>query len=217
MNPLTNKTFSNIYSTKQWGTGKYGGNGSGLGSCIEMTTYTREIIESVVKDYNIKSICDVPCGAMCWMPMIIDKMNIEYTGLDIVDEIIQENKIKFKNYKFSQFDITTGIIGNYDLIICRDALQHLSYPMIFRALENFSNSSSKYILLGSYASKANVPIITGDCFDINLLKEPFSLPEPIKIFHEKTNELGIKLGFPNESEKLLLLYEIKTLKGLITK
>ena len=111
--------------------------------------------------------------------------------------------------------MTTGIVpSGYDLIICRDALQHFSFNLITDALENFSKSDSKYILLGSYDSKLNTLIKTGECFEINLLNAPFLLPAPIEIFHEKTDVIANRLGFKKEPEKLMLLYEISTLKSI---
>jgi hypothetical protein len=203
------KIFSDIYKKGLWGKGEFGGNGSGTGSSLAMTIYTREIIENVVKKYSIKSICDIPCGAMNWMPNILDKIDIEYIGLDIVEEVIQKNQIKYKKWKFLQFDMTKNIVPNrYDLILCRDVLQHFSFNAIVDSLENFSKSESKYILLGSYDSNNNICIKTGEYFDINLLKKPFLLPHPIEIFHENTHIIS------REPEKLLLLYEINTLKNI---
>jgi len=54
-------TFNQIYKNKFWG---QEGGGSGLGSSLAYTSITRNIIYTVVKKYEIKSILDAPCGAM---------------------------------------------------------------------------------------------------------------------------------------------------------
>ncbi len=103
---------------------------------------------------------DAPCGGMAWMPHLLtsvieeDQPDFKYFGADIVPSVIKANQEKFaanKAFKFDVLDITEQIVpGGYELIHCRDALQHLSMHMIAEALRNFSKSSARLLLVGSY-------------------------------------------------------------------
>ena len=100
---------------------------SGVGSSLLNSQKTIITINNVITNYNIKTLLDIPCGDLNWIFNCGFK-NIKYTGMDISDELINYNKIKYNNYDFKVCDIVTESINNkYDLILCRDLLHHLSY------------------------------------------------------------------------------------------
>ena len=68
---------------------------SGRGSCIYTTEDVRKHIQLILKQLNIKSMIDSPCGDWNWMKMV-DLVGIKYTGYDIVEEVLENNK---KNYQ----------------------------------------------------------------------------------------------------------------------
>jgi 2-polyprenyl-3-methyl-5-hydroxy-6-metoxy-1,4-benzoquinol methylase len=137
------EAFEKIYSDNYWGTEVK----SGSGSTIAATENIRNIIPEIVNKYNIKSIVDVACGDLTWMPLVLEKLgDIKYTGCDIVESLIEEHKKKYPQYKFQTLDIVEENIPSGELIICREVLQHLPVRDIQKALINFSNSSAKYIL-----------------------------------------------------------------------
>jgi hypothetical protein len=75
------------------------------------------------------------------------------------------------------------------MIFCKDCLQHLSYENVFKALETFKKSESKYLLTTSYPlTLINWDICDGDSRPLNLRKPPFNLPFPIIKIHE--NSIG---------------------------
>lgn len=197
--------FNDIYRQAKW---SQEGNRSGQGSSVDATKETRDIIKRVITKYNIRSLVDVSCGAMAWMPILLNELNpgFIFAGLDITPSVIENNKIVFRNipnWRFAVFDITTDIPpSGYDLILCRDTLMHLSYNLVIDSLENFSKSNAKYILLTSYENGTNKNIGTGQHFTINLLKEPFLLPKPLEAFPEK------------KDNKVLLLYSISQLRRI---
>ena len=67
--------------------------------------------------------------------------HLDYTGADIVDEIIEDNK-KYgkKNLKFIKIDIIKDNLTKYDLIINRDCLVHFDNNEIFETLNNIKKS-----------------------------------------------------------------------------
>lgn len=203
----TQAEFEAIYRTSEWGSD---GGGSGAGSTRSATRYARQVIELVVFKYGLRSIADAPCGAMVWMPLVLERLAprvpcFRYTGLDLVRPVVDANVRRFAGLPFMDFavaDVTEDVIaGAPDLIFCRDALQHLSPRLILRALRNFGaalgGEPGRFLLVGSYANGANARIAVGDYFHIDLRAPPFRLA-PLDVFDEVVAEKG----FP----KLLLLY-----------
>ncbi len=178
------KTFDDIYKNKTWGEE---GGGSGPGSEISVTYNTVDILFKIIKENNIKTVIDAPCGSCVWTKNLLQKLKennikITYYGYDIADEAInnaKENMLSFNDYH--KVYINNGNLLNInfpqaDLFLCRDTLQHLSETNIFSALNNIKKSNSKIYLLGGYLScGGNININTGDYFDINYLLEPYNL------------------------------------------
>ena len=89
--------FKLIYKSSYWksSTSK---SFSGSGSEMSATQNIRKDLFEFIKSENINTILDVPCGDFYWMSQIkLD--HLDYTGADIVDEIIEDNKKKYKNIK----------------------------------------------------------------------------------------------------------------------
>jgi len=81
--------FDKIYESAYWGAEHL----SGSGSTIEATELVRKVIEKTVEDFRIRSIVDVACGDMAWMPLVLDNLktrgiNLDYLGCDIVASLI---------------------------------------------------------------------------------------------------------------------------------
>eukprot|EP00884_Botryococcus_braunii_P014083 jgi/Botrbrau1/22676/Bobra.0132s0020.1 len=217
-NPFTKEYFERIYDNKIWG--DFGG-GSGLGSTVEYTCNIRGILRTVVSTYNIKSMIDLPCGAMVWMPLALEMLNedqpgFRYLGVDVAANVVTRLKKELTRYpecpddatwEFGVLDMATQPIPQgYELLFSRDALQHLSMNLVIDALENISKSQAKYLLVGSYVnSPGNFDVSMtpggGDMFPIDLRLPPFKLTKYLHYYNEHTPD-----------GKGMLLYEIKTLR-----
>ena len=111
-----------------------------------------------------------------------------------------------------QFDVLdfsqTAILEDVQLILCRDALQHLPIEKAIDALDMFSRSKARFLLVGSYfgAHTKNQRVEAGDYYDINLILEPFRLTGYQHLYREHTRELI------EADDKNLLLYSISYLR-----
>ena len=181
------EAFDLIYKEGYWGKDVK----SGGGSTLDATKTTREIILKIIEDYDINSMVDVACGDLTWMPLVLDELkgSVKYTGCDIVENLITDHKQKYPQYNFHVLDFVEDKIPEGELIICREALQHLPIKDIKQALKNFSGSGAKYLLATTYlrtsAFRNKRNIRPGRCRNRNLLIEPFELPSPIVIYSEK--------------------------------
>jgi SAM-dependent methyltransferase len=193
------KVFEHIYKTKYWGDDE---SVSGAGSTFQQTEEVRRILPELFKKYNVHSFLDLPCGDFHWMKKT-NLDGVDYTGADIVKDMIVENQARYASPKinFKVINLLTDQLPDVDMIMCRDCFIHLSTENIIKGLENIKQSKIKYLLTTSYVDRTqNSDILTGQWRALNLLIAPFNLT-PIEIISEKCTEAdGI---YPDKS--LLLI------------
>ena len=209
------RAFNKIYDSGIWGAD---GGGSGSGSSEEAGAAAKREINNLIFNYKVTRFIDAPCGAVhsSWMKKTVLEIKeklpcFHYRGADVVQSVIDQNIIKLSNYSswmaFAQMDLSasTALLPKGDMILSRDALQHLSYDTAAKVLRTYCRSGSKYLLVGSYVeNKVNEYIRDGDDYRINLLLEPFSFPAPLDIIRERVSPT---IG----SSKYFLLYELPAL------
>ena len=202
--------FEDIYDSRLW---SIDNGGSGTGSGLAVTQYAMSCIRTVVNKFEISSMADVPCGGMHWQPSLLrdvkeDVRDFSFRGIDIVPSVIEANQARFVNKPWMHFEVLdftrAHISAGIELILCRDALQHLPLGKAIDALELFSQSKARFLLVGSYlGSDGNNKLIeVGDYYSIDLTADPFSLTGYQHLFHEHTREIQ------NELDKHLLLFSI---------
>ena len=175
--------FTDIFKKNKWG-GKE--SVSGIGSELQHTKVIISEVQILLRELGIKSMLDIPCGDFNWMRHL-DLNGIQYTGADIVEELITLNTTKYEasGISFKKLNLIRDELPVAELIICRDCLVHLSFRDIFCSLKNISESRSKYLLTTTYSDrKINRDIYTGQWHSLNLEMAPFFLPRPIKIIKE---------------------------------
>lgn len=152
----------------------------GSGSTVEYTTPLRQALPDFVARHNISSMLDLPCGDYSWMSMVEWPDKFQYQGADIVEFMINENRERYPDVKFSVMNLCQDPLPNVDLLFCRDCLFHLSFADIKLAFSNISRSNVQWVLTTTYPDVTiNTDIKTGDFRPINLELEPFGLPEPV--------------------------------------
>ena len=195
-------TFTRIYRTHRFG-GKI--SASGTGSDLAQTEAISGALSDLIKELNIKTVLDAPCGDFYWMRNT--RLDIEkYIGVDIIKEIIKQNQKNYGNkvMEFRRLNIVKDLLPKVDIILCRDCLVHFSFRDIFTALRNFKRSGSVYLLTTTFIQHpANIDIVTGGWQALNLELPPFSFPKPIKLLDEQCSEEGDRY-----SDKCLGLWRI---------
>ena len=185
----TEEVFTDIYRHNKW----HGDESvSGVGSGDEQTIGIISELPGVLAELEVSTLLDVPCGDFNWMRNV-DLGRVQYTGADIVPELVQSNSRQFTrdNVSFRQLDLLKDQIPSVDLIFCRDCLVHLSFEDIASALANICNSKSRYLLTTTFLERtANNDITTGQWRPLNLELEPFSLPKPARVVLEGCTEAG---------------------------
>lgn len=102
-----------------------------------------------------------------------------YRAVDVVEDVVQRCKERFPWRRYQVLDFVEEKLPPCDAVLCRDALQHLSYMDVWSALVNFQRAGAKYLFTNSHRHDQNVDVETGGWFPINLEAEPFAFPAPV--------------------------------------
>ena len=171
------EVFTEIYVKNLWGSPE---SASGPGSEVKSNTKLLSLLNEFVTSHNIKSILDCGCGDFNWM-RLFDFNNIDsYTGVDIVQPLIESNKSKHSSDKvsFQCLSIMEDKLPEADLVICKDVLFHLSLIEAQTVLENIKKTGVKYLISTTFTDFKNYDIHAGGWRPINLLDSPFNLGTP---------------------------------------
>jgi SAM-dependent methyltransferase len=184
------RVFDNIYHNNGWTSV------SGRGSTLDETENIRRDVPTLIANFEIKTILDIPCGNHAWMSRV-NLGGCKYLGADIVRDLISQNRRQYAGgrQEFVVLDLTNDHLTTVELIICRDCLVHLSFRLIAKALRNIKLSGSKYLLTTTFPSRdRNEDIKTGGWRTLNLRASPFNFPEPILLINEGCKEAGGAYG-----------------------
>lgn len=204
--------FFLIYQLGYWNSRN--GSKSGVGSNLNSTENIRNELTKFIKKKKIKTLFDIPCGDFFWMRKI-DLKKINYTGGDIVSDIIKSNKNIYskKNIKFCNKDIITESIEKYDVIFVRDCFVHLSDKEIILSLKNICNSKSIYLISTFFEKNWNNSKSKkiDNWRPLNLMKTPFNLPKPDYILNDNAPHNKY------DKNKFMGVWKIKKIKNKLFK
>lgn len=171
------QVFARIYQSNRW-------NGresvSGRGSDLDQTADVVAGVPALLREIGAASLLDVPCGDFNWMQHA-DLAGIRYTGGDIVPDLIERNRRRFRRegVSFAVIDLTADDLPDADVLMVRDCFVHLSYDLIGRALENVRRSNITWLLATTFPdAPENRDIVTGQWRRLNLERPPFRFPPP---------------------------------------
>jgi len=175
--------FETIYQNNVWRNSE---SRSGDGSTVKWTVEIREFIKKIVKEFDIHSFLDAPCGDFNWMRLTEFPDDLEYVGLDIFKEEIVKHRVEFNlssRYRFLHRDMVMHPpYKAFDLVFTRDALQHLSVKDVHDVIKNWEASGSKYVLTTFYTgSWGNEDTVNpGGMANFNLMYPPFNFVDPVR-------------------------------------
>jgi SAM-dependent methyltransferase len=138
--------FSNIYSKNKWG-----GSGSGSNYSPDNKWYLKQL-RTIIDNSNIKSIADLGCGDWELMKHFNFNEDEKYTGIDVVDFLIDSHNEKYsnENIKFIHQDISQEVPSGYDLVIIKDVLQHWEDEYILKQLPKILENNKYVYCINGY-------------------------------------------------------------------
>lgn len=155
---------------------------SGFGSVVESTTTYRQILETFIRLNGIKTVLDLACGDWQFSKFIPwSAYGISYLGLDVSNYIIDVNKANYETdyCKFGVVDDPSELaeLGTFDLIICKDAMQHMPNDTINAYLDMFEKIG-RYSLITNdlypVGPGINYDIADGGWRAVDIRQPPFS-------------------------------------------
>lgn len=168
--------FDRIYRDNVW-------NGvesrSGPGSDTAATARVAPAILALVDELGISSVLDVACGDGYWMPPLPG-----YLGIDVAGEAIARSRRRHPDRDYLVGNVAAIAPRPFDLVIFRDAMQHLPLGDGLAALEAIRASGSRWLLASTYVGGENVDVGVGDCYSPDLAVAPFSLGPPERLIFD---------------------------------
>lgn len=188
------QTFTHIFTGRGWGDG-ISTSRSGQGSNLNYTEQIIKPLAQLVKDLNLTSLLDAPCGDMTWMPRVLALCpSLNYIGADIAGPLVEEVAERYKdntNWQFQQLDITSDPLPKVDLFFSRDCWFHLDNANIRRTIENYLASGIPWLMTTThkrdavnydgryYSQTGNLEVNHNGGFRLLCLYDaPWHFPEP---------------------------------------
>lgn len=204
---------------------KWAGNESvnGPGSTLALTENLRQELPRIFRDYNIKTMLDLPCGDWAWMKTVpLD--SVDYLGWDVEPTLIEQNKeLERPGIRFEEVNaLTVHDFPKVDLILCKDFLYHLPTKWVLVVLLKAILSGSRY-LLATHNPGADNTLRAGmdkgmqgvDGYfvqGLDLTKDPFGLQYPLEAIIEDADgadyvDGGVeRVGMTNHTNTLFDLH-----------
>lgn len=205
------EAFQDIYKNDRWGYKRYENAPldfySGPGSyAVELVNPYVSLIEKLVSEKGIKTIVDLGCGDFNIGSKIAPFVT-DYTGCDIVPELIVRNQKQYGNDKcrFVCLDMVDDDIPAADLCLIREVLQHLSNKEVMQVLPKLCKY--KYVLITgtikTNEERINNEIPHGSYRGVYLENPPFCM---------KGTEV-LRVDHPSEDDAIVVstLYDHSTL------
>jgi 2-polyprenyl-3-methyl-5-hydroxy-6-metoxy-1,4-benzoquinol methylase len=180
--------FRRIHDTNLWGASA---STSGLGSEIDATAVLRAELPRLLQRLGVRSLLDAPCGDAGWINAA--DLAVRHVGVDIVPELIERLQVRAAagdiNGEYHLADITADTLPRCDAILCRDALVHLSFANIERAVANFRASGAAWLIATTFPEwQTNTDCEDGDWRALNFERPPFCWGAPVELLNENCQE-----------------------------
>tara|TARA_R110002051_G_scaffold181460_1_gene250982 strand:- start:64401 stop:65072 length:672 start_codon:yes stop_codon:yes gene_type:complete len=206
----TKAVMHQIYEKSMWGGAEfdfYSGDGSHTLSLVNPYV---DVVKEFLKGFEASiTVCDLGCGDFNVGHQLVNFTN-EYFAIDIVDDLIERNKLVYKNENltFKSLDICKDNVPKADLVMLRQVLQHLSNAEILEVTAKLQGY--KYLIITehipSFGFRPNADLVTGQGNRLKLesgvviTENPFNL----KPLREET-----LLELPVDSKSILktILYQ----------
>jgi len=171
------EVFERIYRENGWGSLE---SGSGHGSELDRTRMYRTALLRFLREQEITSMFDAPCGDLNWMRWVLDQHRMRFVGGDIAEAALELARRNRPGVDVRKFDICADPFPDCEVWHCRDALFHLSFAECRMALKNAARSNIRFALLTTHRARwlKNLDMQTGGWRYLDLERPPFCLPRP---------------------------------------
>lgn len=141
--------FRLYYLTNYWGDDE---SPSGYSSRLSETGSVRSLLADLFRLYPEAVLVDLGCGRVGWIAQDVVPATAKYIGVDVVPEVIQENRLdaRLSAFEFVVGDVRDMVIPKGDVVVVRDVLGHLSPGDVRLTLSNAISSGPDLLLATTF-------------------------------------------------------------------
>lgn len=157
----------------------------GVGSRPENVKNAIHILSLVIQHLDIRSVLDAGCGDQSWIHEAIPG-HVKYRGVDLIPWTPEVRVLDFVDHDIPGVDVQERPY----LVFCRTVLIHLDAADVASALVNFMDRADFLLATHNprgYNEGSQLPV--GEPW--NLAAPPFSLGEPLAMYEDCNNMLGL--------------------------
>jgi hypothetical protein len=160
---------------------------------MDATAVLRAELPRLFEKLAVTSLLDAPCGDAGWINST--NLGVRLIGIDIVPSLIERLQARAAageiKGEYRLADITRDPLPRCDAILCRDALVHLSFANIERAVANFRASGAAWLIATTFPQwQTNGDCEDGDWRALNFQRPPFDWGPPVALLNENCTEAG---------------------------
>lgn len=176
--------FESIYRRNTW-------NGvetrSGPGSTLAATARLRQILPELVAGVGARSVLDASCGEAFWVPYLPG-----YVGVDISPSVVTAARERHPDRDYRVLDICGDVLPQTDLVLCRDAIQHLGLAEGRAVVENIRRSGATWLVCSTHEGGENVNVDAGGYYEPDMTRPPFALGKPWMLIEDGVWDTGVR-------------------------
>lgn len=154
---MKDRAYAIVYQYNVWGSDvSRSGTGSDLWSPEARLAVTA--LEAVIDRLGVRSIVDCACGDATWIvPFFVARHpEIDYTGVDIVPEVIEENRRRHPGVHFECLDAAESPLpSGRDLVFCKETMNHMPLADAESTIRRFAATGAKYLLTSVHQGSQN--------------------------------------------------------------
>ena len=141
--------FAKVYRENRWLDSE---SRSGRGSTIAFTASIREELSRFLQEAGARSMVDLPCGDFNWMRLVRFPDGMDYLGIDIVPELVEQNRERHgaEHVRFELGDVLVDTLPRADVYFCRGLLIHFPNEATEQAIANIRRSGTRTLIATTY-------------------------------------------------------------------
>lgn len=198
-----NGIFEDIYRKNAWnGTETRSGPGSGL----VPTYWISNMLTLLCKEPTlwINSILDVGCGEGLWQPELPG-----YVGVDVSPFAIERARELHPDRTFGVMGPELKIAKKFDLVLCRDVFQHLSFSTGTSLMSWIKEHAVSWLMISNFSDGENVDIPEGFYYRPDMRFEPWNLGAPLLWIADGFDIVNPEVTPSRDTNKFLALWNVK--------
>ncbi|WP_234736672.1 class I SAM-dependent methyltransferase [Tellurirhabdus bombi] len=147
----TQEVFTLIYKENYWG-GENGEFNSGPGTTNPNVHQYINVLTDFLRQNKVQSLLDIGCGDFRVMREVVNQVSIDYTGGDVVQELVDHHNQHYANdhTRFRHLNAITDTLPPAEAVSIRQVLQHLTNEQVLTILKKLK--PYRYVIITEHVT-----------------------------------------------------------------